>query len=37
MSSPEDLALDFPRPGLWKTILLALPVWLAFGLVLASE
>lgn len=24
-------ALDFPRPWVWKTVLSALPVWLAFG------
>ena len=24
-------ALDFPRPWVWKTVLLALPLWLAFG------
>jgi diguanylate cyclase (GGDEF)-like protein/PAS domain S-box-containing protein len=25
-------ALDFPRPRIWKTMLSALPVWIAFGL-----
>ena len=25
-------ALDFPRPWVWKTVLSALPVWIAFGL-----
>jgi diguanylate cyclase (GGDEF)-like protein len=25
-------ALDFPRPWIWKTVLSALPVWIAFGL-----
>jgi diguanylate cyclase (GGDEF)-like protein/PAS domain S-box-containing protein len=25
-------ALDFPRPRFWKTMLSALPVWIAFGL-----
>jgi diguanylate cyclase (GGDEF)-like protein/PAS domain S-box-containing protein len=24
-------ALDFPRPWVWKTVLSALPVWIAFG------
>ena len=28
----KAFALDFPRPWVWKTVLSALPVWIAFGL-----
>jgi diguanylate cyclase (GGDEF)-like protein len=27
----KAFALDFPRPWVWKTVLSALPVWIAFG------
>jgi diguanylate cyclase (GGDEF)-like protein len=28
----KAFAFDFPRPWVWKTVLWALPVWIAFGL-----